>query len=99
MSKKNEQQYWDLVEQFIAQANNACEAVEPGIAAAALLQAATRFNAFVVASSSLDRKSFIEDIEPSFEYLSKRFCENLDDNLQDYKENYKIYMRTEADEQ
>lgn len=98
MSDKNEQQYWDLVDQFIAQANGACDTVEPGVAGAALLQAAARFNAFVVASSSLDRNSFIEEIEPSFDYLSKRFRENLGNDLKDYRENYKVYMRTNDNE-
>ncbi len=54
-----ENQYWDVVDKFIAEANEACETLEPGVVAAALIQAASRFNAFVVAPSSIDRKTYI----------------------------------------
>ena len=90
-----ETQFWDLVDHFIQQANNACEALEPGIVSAALLNAAVRFNAFVVASASLDRNEFIEEIEPSQQHLTERYRELLSDNLEDYREHYKVYIRSD----
>ncbi len=95
MNEAEEQQYWDLVEQFIENANTACDTLEPGVVGAALLQAAARYNAFIVASASLDRKEFIADIEPSQLHLSAAFSENLTADLEDYRENYKVYMRSE----
>jgi hypothetical protein len=91
-----ETQFWDLVDQFIEQANHACEQLEPGAVSAALLNAAARFNAFVVACASVDRHEFIEEIEPAQQHLTERYRELLRDNLEDYRENYKIYIRTES---
>lgn len=106
MSKKkagnphdNDQEFWDLAEQFIEQANNALENSEPGKIGAAMLYAATRFNAFVIASSSVDRKEYIADMDESMDYLSKQFRHMLGDNLRDFKENYKRYVRPDETEE
>ena len=103
MSKKkaasandNDQQFWDLAEQFVDIANGALEEADAGKVGAAMLYAAARFNAFVVASASLDRAEFIEDIDESMEYLSKQFRHMLGDNLRDFRDNYKQYMKTSA---
>lgn len=98
MSDQEDKIFWDLVDQFIERANVACEEADPGIVSAALLNAAARFNAFVVASSSVDRKEFIDEIESSQNYLTGRYRDILRDNLEDYRENYKVYIRTEDPE-
>lgn len=87
--------FWNLVDGFIEQANNACEDADPGVVSAALLNAAARFNAFVVAASSLDRKEFTEEIESSRNYLTSRYRELISENLEDYRENYKVYVRAD----
>jgi hypothetical protein len=92
MTNKEGDQFWDLVDAFIEQANNACDHLDPGAVSAALLNAAARFNAFVVASSSLDRKEYIEEIESAQKYLTGRYAELVRNNLDDYRENYKIYI-------
>ncbi|MBE8715928.1 DUF3144 domain-containing protein [Cellvibrio polysaccharolyticus] len=98
MSDNNEDTlFWNLVDSFIEQANNACEDVDPGVVSAALLNAAARFNAFVVAASSIDRKEYIEEIESARNYLTGRYRELVGENLEDYRENYKVYVR--ADEE
>lgn len=98
MSDNNEDTlFWNLVDSFIEQANNACEEVDPGVVSAALLNAAARFNAFVVAASSIDRKEYIEEIESARNYLTGRYRELVSENLEDYRENYKVYVR--ADEE
>jgi hypothetical protein len=89
----DETQFWDLVDQFIQQANDACEQLDPGLVSAALLNASARFNAFVVASSSVDRAEFIEEIEPAQRHLTDHYRSLLRDNLDDYRENYKNYIR------
>ena len=63
MSNAEDAQFWDLVDVFIERANAACDDADPGLVSAALLNAAARFNAFVVASSSIDRKEYIDEIE------------------------------------
>jgi hypothetical protein len=92
---QEENQFWDLVDRFIQQANAACDELEPGAVSAALLNAAARFNAFVVASASLDRNEFIEEIEPAQQHLTECYRTLLGDNLDDYREHYKIYIRTD----
>lgn len=93
-----EQQFWNLVDHFIEQANNACDDLDPGMVSAALLNASARFNAFVVASSSLDRKEYIDEMDASLNYLTGHYRDLLRDNLEDYRENFKVYVRTEEPE-
>lgn len=85
--------FWDLVDAFIEKANDACDEADPGIVSAALLNAAARFNAFVVASSSIDRKEYIDEIESAQKYLTGRYHELVRNNLDDYRDNYKTYIR------
>lgn len=89
MSEKNDDDlFWELVEKFIEQANEACEDADPGIVSAALMNAAARFNAFVVAQSSLDKTEFAEDVEGTTNYLSGRYRDFLKEHMEDYRENY-----------
>lgn len=99
MANKEDDQFWDLVDAFIEQANKACDDLEPGAVSAALLNAAARFNAFVVASSSIDRKEYIEEIESAQKYLTGRYAELVRNNLDDYRENYKIYIGDNDEEE
>ncbi len=99
MSNAEEKQFWDLVDSFIEKANSSCEEADPGIVSAALLNAAARFNAFVVASSSIDRKEFIDEIESAQKYLTGRYAELVRDNLDDYRDNYKVYIRPDDPEE
>lgn len=93
MTDSDEKQFWDLVDHFIQKSNDACEDIDPGVVSAALLNAAARFNAFVVATSSIDRKEYIDEIDSSLNYLTGRYREILRENLEDYRENYKVYIR------
>lgn len=98
MTNQDEELFWNLVDQFIQKANDACDEADPGVVSAALLNAAARFNAFVVATSSIDRKEYIEEIDSSLNYLTGRYREILRDHLEDYRENYKIYIRADEKE-
>lgn len=89
MSDKNDEDlFWNLVEAFIEQANDACENADPGIVSAALMNATARFNAYVVAQSSLDKNEFAEDVEGTTNYLSGRYRDFLKEHMDDYRENY-----------
>lgn len=98
MANQDEELFWNLVDQFIHNANDACDQADPGVVSAALLNAAARFNAFVVASSSLDRKEYIEEMDSSLNYLTGRYREILRDNLEDYRDHYKEYVRPDEKE-
>jgi hypothetical protein len=86
--KSDDDLFWELVEKFIERANDACEDADPGIVSAALMNAAARFNAFVVAQSSLDKNEFAEDVEGTTNYLSGRYRDFLKEHMEDYRENY-----------
>lgn len=92
MSTSDEDIYWQQVEAFIEQANTACDNADPGIVAAALLNAAARFNAYVVAHASLDKNEFVEDIDGTTQYLSGQFREHLKDHMADYREHYSEWV-------
>ena len=94
---QNDELFWQQVDSFIEQANTACDAADPGIVSAALLNAAARFNAYVVASSSLDRIEYTADIDETLNYLTGRYRDFLREHLEDYRDNYKTAIR--ADEE
>jgi len=99
MSKKpDEAAYWDLVDDFIHRANEACEQADPSAVSAALVQAAARFGAFVVAASSLDRKEYTDEMESALQFLTTQYREHLRADLEDYRENYKVYIVKERPE-
>ena len=98
MSNAEDSQFWDLVDEFIEKANTACDNADPGLVSAALLNAAARFNAFVVASSSIDRKEYIDEVESAQKYLTGRYAELVRDHLDDYRDNYKVYIRPDEPE-
>ncbi len=92
MSKKDEDVFWNLVDQFIEQANQSCDQADPGIVSAALLNATARFNAFIVANESLDKKEYAEEVDSALNYLTGRYREILREHLEDYRENYTQYI-------
>lgn len=98
MSDTNDETlFWDLVDSFIEHANELTEKADTSMVSAAMLQALARYSAFLVASSSIDRKEYTEEMEPAAKYLTNQFRNALRDNLEDYRENYKVYMKTEEE--
>ena len=59
---------------------------------ASLLYAATRFNAFVVASAAQNADEMREDKEEAIRYFTQKFSEMLRENIDDYIENYQDYI-------
>lgn len=94
----DQQQYWDLVDDFISRANEHCDQFDPSMVNAAMLQAVSRFNAFIVASSSVDRKEYTDEMESSLRYLTNQYRDQLREHLDDYRENFKVYTRSEAED-
>lgn len=93
---RDEEAFWALVDQFIESANQACDSeTDPGLVSAALLQACSRFSAFTVAEASLDRKEYTEEMPSALEFLSKQFRQQLEADMEDYREHYKVYIAKE----
>ena len=88
-----EEQFWQVVESFIQQANNAAENVDTGIVLSALLEAGARYSAFFAASGTEDRNEFKAEVEATVQDFSVEYKKRLQQNVDDYLENYKIYMK------
>lgn len=93
--KTQEERFWDMADSFIALANELTEECDPNEVSAAMTFATTRFSAFIMANSAVDKQQFIEDIDDNIQYLGKQYRRMLGDNLRDYRENFKVYTRTE----
>ena len=60
---------------------------------ASLLYAATRFNAFVVASAAQDVEEMKEDRDEAVDFFTERFRRMLVENIDDYVGNYGEYIQ------
>ena len=76
-----ESQLFELIEKLLDVANEAAEELGPDAANSALLQAAARYNAFIVAMNTDDLSD--EKMSAS-SYLVSRYKEMLLDNLDDF---------------
>lgn len=92
---QDEKAYWDLVDALIERANSCAEDVDPGIAASAIMHAAARFCAFYAASSSESRNDLKEDKDSLVQDFSREFKKQFAENLEDYIDNYKVYLGQE----
>ncbi|WP_045857193.1 DUF3144 domain-containing protein [Teredinibacter purpureus] len=90
---KEERQFWDAVDSFIGTANEASGDTDAGIVTSAMMYAAARFCAFNLASFSETRKDFLNDSDDSIRHLSSEFKKLLEENMADYGENFKVYLR------
>jgi len=92
-----EQQFWDAVDIFIDAANRAAEECDPNIISSAAVYAAARYCSFNVACMSESRKDFLEDTGQTIDHLTTDFRKLLEENMADYGENYKVYLRSEQE--
>ena len=87
-----EKQFWDLVEEFIAIANQKADAVDPSLVSDAMLYTAARFNAYAAAAGTAERREFKEELDDIRTMLMDQFEAMLNANLDDYLENYKVLL-------
>lgn len=95
---QDDQQFWDMADHFIEVANQLTEQYDdPNAVIAAMTYATTRFSAFIAAVNSLDKAEFVEDMDSNMDLLSRQYRRWLGENLRDYRDNFKVYIRTEDD--
>lgn len=87
-----EQQFWDLVEELIGNANQKSATQDQVLISDAMLYAAARFGAYAAAAGTAERKEFKDELGDIKALLMQQFETMLDANLDDYLENYKIYL-------
>lgn len=83
-----EQEFRRVADTFIDQANEHLGTVEKENIGMALLFAAARFNAFVVASHSQSVIQYELDRVKAIDFFTKKYREMLEENLDDYRRVY-----------
>ena len=74
-----------MADTFISLANSHSDTVNRENVGMALLYAASRYNAFVVASNAKDVQSYVADQEKAMEFFSGQYKDMLQENLDDYQ--------------
>ena len=82
MSDTPDQEFWDIADSFIHLANEHVGKASSGKVSSALLYAAARFNAFIVASA--DDADLENEKELAVDYFSGEYKKMLSENLDDY---------------
>jgi hypothetical protein len=92
MSEENNENFWKITDQFIRLANDLYQQEQDGRVGYALMYAAARFNAFIVATSAGHRKALADEKKEATEYFSEQYRKMFDENIDDYEENYDRYL-------
>jgi hypothetical protein len=88
--------FWDRADTYIHLANKQCDAIPAGKVSASLLFAASRFNAFVLASGMANRASLEAAKAEALDYFTGEFRKMLEDNLDDHIKNFDKYVKERA---
>jgi hypothetical protein len=88
-----DQVFYDIVNAFIALANDKSKEVDRGKVSAAFLYAAARFNIYVVASSASNVEEFMEYEKRAFEYMEGEYKKMLREHFDDYRDNFNDYIK------
>lgn len=85
-----DKEFWQLADAHIDLANQHMGSVKPSRASAAMLFAASRFNAFVIMAASADKGEMLAQKEAAIAYFlaeyEKNLRENIDEHLARYEE-------------
>ena len=89
-------EFWELADSFIENADNLCElSHDAGNVSAALLFAASRFSAFVVASSAEDSADLTAKQDEATDYFVDQFRLMMTENLNDFLQNFDEFFSEE----
>lgn len=83
-----DKQFRSMADSFIHLANEHCKTAERENVSMALLYAAARFSAFVVASHAPDLQKYETDRDAAIAFFSGEYKRMLNENLDDYKKIY-----------
>lgn len=82
----------ELADSFITLANEHAEIQDKNVVNTALLYAASRFSAYVAASSSRNLEDFVTRQPQGIEFFSNEFIRMLESNMKNYE---KVFQSTE----
>ena len=92
MSDPNAEQFWKLADSFITLANDLYEKESDGKVGYAMLYAAARFNAFIVATTAGTKQDLADEKEQATKYFSEQYQKMFAENLDDYEQNFDQYL-------
>lgn len=92
MSDDTEKAFWQTAEKMLEVANEYGQDSDPGVVSEAMMYAAARFATFVMAINSESKEDFVADRSEAFKFLAGRFRDMLDENFDDYGENYSEFL-------
>ena len=92
MAEQNPEAFWKLADQFINLANQLYEEEQDGRVGYALMYAAARFNAFIVATAAGHRNTLSDEKEEATEYFASQYRKMFIENIDDYQENFAHYL-------
>lgn len=84
-NRQSDNEFWDIADSFIQLANEQMEQHPEGTVSSAMLYAAARFNAFIVAASA--EGDIEEEKEGAIKTFSDEYKKMLTENIEDYEKN------------
>ncbi len=88
--KQRDKMFYDLADAHIGVANEQMGQVKPSLASAAMLFAASRFNAFVIMAASANKGEMLAQKEAAIAYFLNEYetylRENIDEHLARYED-------------
>ena len=84
MAEEQNQELLEIVESFINLANEHAKKITPGAISSAFLYAASRYNAFIIASNA---ENLALEKEQAIQYFLSQYEKMLRDNMDDYEKN------------
>lgn len=92
MSDPAAEEFWKLADSFIKLANEHYEKNGDGKVGYAMLYAAARFNAFIVATTAGDKTELATEKDPAADYFTEQYRKMFVENLEDYHSNFDQYL-------
>lgn len=89
---EKDEDYYDRADEIIHLANDQCNDASKGKVSSSLLFATARFNAYVLSSTTSSVEELIERKQEAIDYFLEQYKIGLEDNLDDYINNYSKYM-------
>lgn len=92
-TQKMDKDFFKRTDAFIKVANELSTEHDLGKVSASMLYAASRFNAFIVASSAENKEEAERNQAEAIEYFTEQYRSMLTANMSDYIEKYDEYLK------
>lgn len=92
---ETDRQFREIADAFIDLANKQAEQAPAENVGMAMLYAASRFNAYVVALHADDLEKYEKDVPEAENYFKQQYGNMLQENIEDYKKVYQPQLKYE----